>query len=58
MNKHCVRFLFGSMCLLVSGQFSSLTVLVAVVGPVWTLIRIISRNAELQRRNAREVFIV
>lgn len=36
----------------------SLTVLVSVVGPVWALIRIISRNAELQRGNAREVFII
>lgn len=35
-----------------------LTVLVSVVGPVRTLIRIVCRNAELQRRNAGQVFIV
>ncbi len=35
-----------------------LTVLLPVVGPVRTLIGIISRNAELQRRNAGKVFII
>lgn len=35
-----------------------LTILHAVVGPVRTLVRIISRNSELQRRNAGEVFII
>lgn len=32
--------------------------MVAVVGPVRAVIGIISRNAQLQRRNARQVFII
>lgn len=35
-----------------------LTVLVAVVGPVRALLGVIGRNPELQRRNARKVFII
>lgn len=35
-----------------------LTILLSVVSPVRTLIGIVSRNAELQRRNAGQVFIV
>lgn len=35
-----------------------LTVLLSIVGPVRTLIRIVSRNTELQRWNTGEVFII
>lgn len=38
--------------------WARLTVLLSVVGPVRTLVGIISGNTELQRRNAGKVFIV
>lgn len=40
------------------GLGAALTILVSVGGPVGALLRVVGRNPQLQRRNAREVPVV